>query len=116
MTGNYTALLPTETSDTTEEQKYLVQTTKDEKPQIASLPVSNSTGQQMIDQYLPKDDEGEEWHKYASGVARRKDTEETVGMITPETARKRTLTEKTQTEGFIEEPESACIHPAAMGS
>jgi hypothetical protein len=115
VTGNYTALSPTETSDNTEEQKSILQT-RDEKPQIASSPVSNSTGQQTIDQHFPKHDEREEWRQYASGVARRMDTEEKIGMTTSETERRRTIPEETQIDGFVEEPESACIHPAAMGS
>ena len=116
MTGNHTAIPPTEISYITEEQKSPVQTTSFEKPQMVSLPASNSTRHQTIDQQFLGLDAGEGWHQHASGVARRKDTEETVGMIPSEIARRRTLIEQTQIDGFVEEPESIGIHPAAMGS
>jgi hypothetical protein len=116
VTGYNTALPPTEISDTTEEQKFFLQTTSDEKLQTPSLSALNPTGQQTIDQDLPKLDEGEERQQYASRITRRKDTEEMVGMIPSETTRRRTFVEQTQIDSFVEEPESTRIHPADIGS
>jgi hypothetical protein len=60
---------------------------------MAPVSTLDSTGQQTIDQHFPKPGEGEERHQYASGITRRKDTEEMVGMIPSEAARRRTLVE-----------------------
>jgi hypothetical protein len=93
VTGYHTALPSTEISDTIKEQKFHIQTTSDEKLEMAPLSALDSTGQQTMDQHFPKLDEGEERHQYASGITRRKDTEEMVGMTPSETARRRTSIE-----------------------